>query len=259
MPDKTCRACGVTKPLDQFWGSGKSLDGVGSRCMACHLVLLAEVRGRRRSDRLASLAKAGGKRCHTCGVTLPLERFGSRENSVDGCMSSCLACLATHRAKERTDPEIRRRHCERVKAAYWRDPEKRRAYSREYAKANPEKARKANYTTQRVNGWHMSLASQCRRLSKKKGLPPSDIDGAYLLTLFKEQGGRCHWLGLPLSPSIAHRDPRRPSVDRLVLSKGYVRGNVVISSMFANMGRSAVGPEQFGEFIAELIQHIRKR
>ena len=58
-------------------------------------------------------------------------------------------------------------------------------------------------------------------------------------------------------PSIETRDPRRPSLDRLDEKIGYVRGNVVLTTTFANMGRSAYSAEKFAAFVAELKDQIR--
>ena len=84
-----------------------------------------------------------------------------------------------------------------------------------------------------------------------------DLDAEYVRELFAAQRGLCHWLGIPIVPSVGFRDPRRPSLDRLDNSIGYVRGNVVLSTMFANMGRSAADADTFRTFVAELIGHIK--
>ena len=58
-------------------------------------------------------------------------------------------------------------------------------------------------------------------------------------------------------PSIETRDPRRPSIDRIVTALGYVQGNVVLTTQFANMGRSALSAEKFAAFVAEMKTQIR--
>ena len=68
------------------------------------------------------------------------------------------------------------------------------------------------------------------------------IDENYLMKLFNEQLERCYWLGTKINASdvfIPHH-PLAPSVDRLNNDDGYVPGNVVITTRFANRGRCNV-------------------
>jgi hypothetical protein len=125
----------------------------------------------------------------------------------------------------------------------------------ECIKRHPEyKERRAKGTTrwQRETNWHDYLFKSCRTDAKRRQYP-CDIDADYLLSLWRQQGGRCYWLGIELVPSVTVRDPRRPSVDKLDPSKGYTRGNVVIASMFANLGRSNFPADEFRKFADELM------
>ena len=68
------------------------------------------------------------------------------------------------------------------------------------------------------------------------------IDKDYLRKLFYEQDERCYWLGTKINISdvfISHH-PLAPAVDRLNNDDGYVPGNVVITTRFANRGRCNV-------------------
>jgi hypothetical protein len=76
-----------------------------------------------------------------------------------------------------------------------------------------------------------------------------EIDYTYLENLFKKQDGKCHWLKTIINPMdvfISHH-PLAPSVDRLDNNKGYVPGNVVITTRFANCGRRNTDDEFFSE------------
>ena len=75
------------------------------------------------------------------------------------------------------------------------------------------------------------------------------IDYKYLERLFKRQGSKCHWFKTTINPMdvfVAHH-PLAPSVDRLDNAKGYIRGNVVITTRFANCGRRNADAKFFSE------------
>lgn len=164
-----------------------------------------------------------------------------------GC--SCGKCLVCKR-------EISR---ERAKRHYWKDPARSRARSRSWRDANLDKAKaigaKANAKRLRER-WAENLNYSAHAKTKTARFGPSDLDADYIRSLFEQQGGRCYWLGVPMVPSGAKRDPRRPSLDRLDNSRGYVRGNVVLACMFANMGRSQLDAGEFRAFVRELMQQV---
>lgn len=136
----------------------------------------------------------------------------------------------------RTDPAFRKDRADR--ATRWN-------------KENPERRDARSTRANRVGSWARYLASSCSGAARKRGLT-CDLDADYLLDLFEKQKGRCYWLGIPMVPSVESRNPARPSVDRLVPTLGYVRGNVVLSTQFANMGRNACPADRFADFVAEL-------
>jgi hypothetical protein len=72
-------------------------------------------------------------------------------------------------------------------------------------------------------------------------LTPDDLRRIWL-----HQEGKCFWLGVQLDFSVGGaRHPMRPSIDRLVASAGYVVGNVVWSTNFANRARGELGASEF--------------
>lgn len=252
---KACNTCGQLKSLGEFRPHPRSADGRMPRCEACILLALEAVRAKRRAERQEKLARDGGKVCVSCGVLRPVGMYVRRKNTVDGLMSRCNQCETERwRRLRAADPKMAAR---KMRAYYWKDPEKFRERAREWSRSNPDKRREMSNRAHRVTGWAGALAGTCRVRARKLSLPQCDFDGAYLEGLLEQQGGRCHWLGIPLVPSLVHRDPRRPSVDRLDLAKGYVRGNVVLACQFANMGRSTTDADSFSVFLSELIEHVQ--
>ncbi len=77
-----------------------------------------------------------------------------------------------------------------------------------------------------------------------------DLDAAYLSHLFFDvQKSKCHWLEIELNPEWIF-EPGHPlsmSVDRLGFD--YLKGEVVICSRFANLGRNTYPDDKFKEVL----------
>ena len=73
--------------------------------------------------------------------------------------------------------------------------------------------------------------------------------------MWNKQDGRCFWLGIKMSLEDLYikNSPFAPSVERLDSSIGYVKGNVVLASRFANRGRGAYDNEDFKERLDSLL------
>ena len=74
--------------------------------------------------------------------------------------------------------------------------------------------------------------------------------------MWNKQDGRCFWLGIKMSLEDLYikNSPFAPSVERLDSSIGYVKGNVVLASRFANRGRGAYDNEDFKERLDSLLE-----
>jgi hypothetical protein len=72
------------------------------------------------------------------------------------------------------------------------------------------------------------------------------------------QNGKCYWLGLDLCIDDVYtsNNPFGPSVDRLDNDRDYTPDNIVICTMFANMGRGRIPAQEFKLFINYLKDHI---
>lgn len=92
-----------------------------------------------------------------------------------------------------------------------------------------------------------------RRRALEKGLPV-DIDAEYAQSLFPADG-LCPALGIQMSWGSAEGRSTSPSLDRIVPSKGYVRGNVQWISHKANSIKSDATPEEVGRVAQFLIRN----
>lgn len=101
-------------------------------------------------------------------------------------------------------------------------------------------------------------AGNVRRRARDEGLP-YDITADSLKSLWASQNGLCYWTGMVLDFYVGtDRHPFRPSLDRLVPEKGYVIGNVVWSTNFANRARGDTPVDDFPQVLREFATAYRK-
>jgi hypothetical protein len=69
-----------------------------------------------------------------------------------------------------------------------------------------------------------------RKRASKRSLPFS-ITKKYIIDLFEEQSGKCHYSGINLNivktDAARTHDPFKMSLDCVIPEKGYIKGNVV--------------------------------
>lgn len=77
---------------------------------------------------------------------------------------------------------------------------------------------------------------------------PFNIDKDYLITLFKEQDGRCYYSGLELNTVRkscgAVNDPMKMSLDCIIPDDGYTVGNVVWCAYCVNVFKQKMSVSQ---------------
>lgn len=129
--------------------------------------------------------------------------------------------------------------------------------------ANPEKS-KRNTARRDVNRprlghsarrkkWPFALNIGTSRARAKLKNLPFDLTVDFIKTLWLEQRGECFWTGKPLDfVNGEARDPFRPSLDKIHPKSGYVQGNVVWSSNFANRARGEYPADKFATLMLEL-------
>lgn len=82
-----------------------------------------------------------------------------------------------------------------------------------------------------------------------------DIDWEYLKDVWLNQNKKDYWFPnyeIELNEIFVPYSIKAPSVDRIDDSKGYVRGNVVLTTRFANLGRGNFNGDDFKEFTKKL-------
>lgn len=160
------------------------------------------------------------KACKACGVTKTLEDFHRFKSGLHGRNSLCKPCKAAYASRKRLE-----NHEENLAK------EKLKRHSLDWAIKLLRSSR-----------------SSARQTNREHTLTVEDIRALHL-----QQEGLCYWLGIPLGDeSLPNRHPLKPSLDRLDCSRGYTPDNVVLTTTFANLGRTDNSPEIMRQLVASL-------
>jgi dUTP pyrophosphatase len=156
------------------------------------------------------------KWCNHCKTWLCLNQFTKNAARKDGIASICEQC-------ELTRPTAKRHNL------------------------NKENSRKT------LAGWIKHRVSAKRAECKRNGTT-FDIDNQYLVDRWEIQEGKCFYFGIPLK--FGSSGPYAPTLERLDSNLGYIKGNVVFASKFANLGKSDSNISDAYEFISSIVQNI---
>ncbi len=76
---------------------------------------------------------------------------------------------------------------------------------------------------------------------------------------YDKQNGRCYWMDYKLNPNdiFESRNNAAMSCDRLDNDKGYIRGNFVITTRFANLGKRTMSNRKFRIFMERWKSDVR--
>lgn len=133
-----------------------------------------------------------------------------------------------------------------------------RAGARAWKANNPERAaentrrRDRKLTPERRRRWPIALVCGGARARAREDGLPCDITPDTLRQQWKDQGGLCYWTAIAMTfdDAAAPRHPLKPSLDRIVPELGYVAGNVVWATNFANRARSDCPADEFAQVLA---------
>lgn len=142
-------------------------------------------------------------------------------------MKKCKKCNQFKKYEEFYKPE-RSCTCKECHLKITREYKKQKRLSDEFRHTESLKQKERRYRL-----WQNTLLHDCK--SRKL---ECDIDVNYINELYEKQNGKCYWFNVDLIPSNIRKHPQQPSLDRLDNSKGYIKGNVVLSCYSANIGRN---------------------
>lgn len=225
IPHRECSACHKQYPEtpEFFAPHAESRGGLRAKCRKCQN---SAVKRWRHTRVIVPLAE---KPCMKCKKVLACteENFYPKRSGKGGFSGQCKGCISEH-----------------FRARYYGPAHEQIL---DGIRASSEKNRAKWVATRRTKNWASDCAHQAKHSAARRGFEYA-IDTAFVLELFEKQKGLCYWFRIPIVPSGVLRDPQRPSLDRLDNTRGYVRDNLVLTCMAANMGRSESTAERFAAF-----------
>lgn len=149
------------------------------------------------------------KQCGKCKGTFPLTDFFANKNTKTGLYNACKTC-----------------HMERTKKYRQTYLDKNHSVQRDYyVRTIPQK-----------------MLATVRTKAKAKGIP-CDIDITDIVI-----PAVCPVFGTPFEVGVGRPLPTSASIDKIIPSLGYVKGNIQIISALANTMKNSASPEQLKQF-----------
>lgn len=103
------------------------------------------------------------------------------------------------------------------------------------------------------------LCGNAEKRARDKGFD-FDVTLDYLRQVLANQGGLCYFFKVPLHIDGSTADSLyQVSLDRLDNSRGYVRGNVALTCVAANLSRNKFSAEEFAKFCNSLPKYLTSR
>lgn len=231
---RLCKTCGEEKPIENFPKNKKGKDGYESTCKSCKKIKVKE----RLDNNIKDCPEE--KICNTCKKLLPIENYSVNNNLKFGRSNRCKDCdrLVWTVYKSENKERINKGYTDR----YHSDPEFKK-HRREIGKKVYRK-RKTEFPEKVI------LQSAKVRAKEKEfefNIDLSDI----IIPEF------CPILNIKLNPGgTGIQTFDSPSIDRIDNSKGYIKGNIKIISLRANMMKNSASLEELTTFCKNIINYI---
>lgn len=115
---------------------------------------------------------------------------------------------------------------------------------------------KREYRRKRFGGINHHVQERISQWRKKtKG---SDLTVSYLIDLYNKQRGYCYYTGIKMKFAVGRACADSLSVDRVNPKRGYMKGNIVFCTYFANTAKGVLNQVKFYKFCESVIHHIDK-
>ena len=176
------------------------------------------------------------KICSLCLIEKPIDEFPAVKANGIHYRKSGTNC-GTH--------ENRCRPCKAAAAREWRSRNKGYNGTGEYKKLLPEDRLLMSAVSDRL--------MQAKQRIKKYNQPETDLDKQYLFDLFKNQEGKCALSGVTLK--IEKGAIACLSLDKIVPSLGYIKGNVQWVAWAVNRAKGDMDEAVFIDMCRQIMEH----
>lgn len=230
---KVCNACGVEKPVGEFYVKRVTSDGRASTCKVCQ----------KEARRVNALKSEGEKPkvrvCYKCNRPFPLTRefFYRNSHNKFGLDYECRECARARAQRWDDDNPVRAR--ERSRRSQENHREENRERNRAWRRENKE------YVEKKWEKWREANPDKIRANAKAMRAKRRAAYGSYaakgVLDQYERQGGYCFYCYEPVAFEDAHADHYVP----LALGGRNDAWNIVIACKACNMRKGARPPGEF--------------
>lgn len=177
-----------------------------------------------------TLTMENTKICTLCNLPKPLDTsFNKQSKSKDGYQSYCKECAQAKIKQWRLDNIEHRKQYE--KEYNQANPDKVLKWARDWRKNNPERVKELRKQFA-DNNPELMLLYEAKKRAKKRGTPFSISVEDVVIPEF------CPVFGMKLERGIGQLTDASPTIDALIPSLGYVKGNINVISHKANRIKS---------------------
>lgn len=189
-------------------------------CEMCGLKTIRAKRFLGRYHRCPSII-GGKKRCFKCKRWLELTEFSKNRHTFDGFQKVCKSCFASYKC---------------VVDGYNKKSALIKTDIETYFKY------KCHNTKSRIKHKNLDF----------------DIDGEFLLSLYRSQGKKCYYSGVPIYHNTGLYNFNSISIERLNPDKGYTRDNVVLCAFGMNSFKGSMTEQEFKKILRQVIPSLSR-
>jgi len=231
---KICRTCKKEKEITEFKKNPMYKDGYETQCKQCQ----KDIKLARLEENKNNVPEY--KICRICKTNKHISEFGINRAYKDGVETMCKVCRNAKAAIQRDKHRIKNnlKYVEK-----YNSDENFREHRKESGRRSSAKSRKENPIK-----W-MIYSSKSR--AKEKGWE-FNIDESDIII-----PTHCPILGIELiSGGMGAQTFNSPSLDRIDSSKGYIKGNIRVISLRANMMKNDANLQEIQEFCKNILNYM---
>ena len=231
---KVCRTCKEEKELSEFKRNPMYSDGFETQCKSCQ----KEIKNKRLEENKNNIPEF--KVCRCCKIEKIISDYNINKAYKDGYDSMCRKCANEKAAIQRE--KHRETTNQKYVKRYHSDPE--------FKKHRNEMSKKSSIKM-RAECPERTMLYSCRSRAKEKGWEFNIEESDILIPKF------CPILEIELLPGGKGTQTfNSPSIDRIDSSKGYIKGNVRVISLRANMMKNDASLEEIKIFCNNILKYM---